>query len=294
MSSTGVESSFEKTKQQQQQREILKNKLIQWGQRTDRGFTANANDQKNVRQIVFELAKYNDSTQQPACPYYYKGNDSHIKEDNNNYNNSTIQGKWTLIFTDAPDITGLKTNNNQNPFVELGRIGQDCCQPPIIANVIEWKAPEWIESSPWVPPFLKGPQRMQRADSGRSKRPRILQKVLTKGKATASNPSLVKLDIVGLQIIAPDNSSNGDDNDNNNTPQSSRRRTLQQAIAQNGLIAGLVQQWPIDWHGPQQQQSLPLGEFEILFLDETMRITRTGQNYIAVNTRITNPAAEWF
>ena len=37
---------------------------------------------------------------------------------------------------------------------------------------------------------------------------------------------------------------------------------------------------------------LRFGTFEILYLDEEMRIIRTGQNYLAVNTRIRDD--EWF
>ena len=239
----------------QQRREALKQELMRWSEQTERGFRATSSEQGTVKDIIFELAKYNP-TESPATAYYENGMAS---------NRTSLAGKWTLIFTDAPDITGLESNN---PFVELGRIGQEC-EPPTIANVIEWKAPEWVDNSPLVPSFLKGQQNANDR--------RIIQKVVTQGKASPRNPSLVNLDVAGLKVEASKRESSG--------------TGFQESIEQRGLIAGLLEQRPLDLQGPLKA---PFGTFEIIYLDDTMRITRTGQNFFAVNRRIQDGDEEWF
>jgi hypothetical protein len=39
--------------------------------------------------------------------------------------------------------------------------------------------------------------------------------------------------------------------------------------------------------------TLPFGRFQILYLDDELRIVRTGQNFVAVNRRL-NASEEWF
>jgi len=57
------------------------------------------------------------------------------------------------------------------------------------------------------------------------------------------------------------------------------------------LIANLLKQRPVDLVNPNS--ALPFGTFEVLYLDDTMRATQTGQNFVAVNTRLTADEA-WF
>ena len=52
--------------------------------------------------------------------------------------------------------------------------------------------------------------------------------------------------------------------------------------------AGLLEGNPVNLRGPLQA---PFGRFEILYLDDDMRITRTNQGFIAVNSRDAN---DWF
>merc|ERR1711935_241386 len=98
----------------------------------------------------------------------------------------SISGKWTLIYTDAPDITGLDTSRNPFSTATLGRIGQDC-NPPFVKNVIEWKRPSWASSLPF---------------SG-NENSRILQKVVTSASASPDKPNLVNLKIAGLELETP-------------------------------------------------------------------------------------------
>ena len=218
------------------QAELLKQELVTWGTKTKRGFQASRKERQQVRKVIDKLAQLNP-TPEPAAAYYTTA-DSNVTV--------SLQGKWTLLYTDAPDITSLE---NPNPLVELGRIGQEC-NPPTIANVIEWKAPAWTQSNPLV-----------------GENARLLQKVVTQGKADPSRPAKVQLDIAGLQIQAPTTSDSS-----------------------NPLLS-LLKSRPVDLRGPWQ---LPFGEFELLYLDDHFRVTRTGQNYIAVNQRIPSDEEPWF
>ena len=53
-----------------------------------------------------------------------------------------LDGDWLLLYTDAPDITGL---SNSGPFVRLNRIGQSIdAAGGKIQNVIEYTGREWL------------------------------------------------------------------------------------------------------------------------------------------------------
>ena len=168
-------------------------------------------------------------------------------------NRSTLAGKWTLIYTDAPDITSLDI---EGPFstAKLGRIGQEC-NPPTIKNVIEWTRPDW-------PSFLPF--------SGKESS-RVLQKVCCEGTASKDNPLAVDLKLVGLEISGEDGAA--DDNIN--------------PFRSNGP-ATLLEKNPVNLKGPL---SAPFGKFEIIYLDDDMRITKTYQGFYAVNIR---ENTEWF
>lgn len=228
--------------------EKIKNDLLELGEKTKRGFQANNSEKKRARELVFELAMFNP-TEDAASPYY-----EHPDETNPPL--YSVEGNWTLVFTDAPDITTL----DQNLLAELGRIGQEC-RRPYIKNVIEWKRPQWAAALPF---------------SG-SEESRVIQKVITKAKSDRSRPMVVDLRLSGLEITTP-----GDE--------SLKTGDLQKSIQQNGLIAGIIQASPLKWMGPADA---PFGEFEFLYVDEEIRVTKTGQNYIAVNKRI-QPGEEWF
>ena len=171
---------------------------------------------------------------------------------------STLVGKWTLMYTDAPDITSL----DGGPFAtaKLGRIGQEC-NPPSIKNVIEWMRPDWASSLPFFA-----------SDDGSS---RVLQKVCCEGSATEQNPSTVDLKLVGLEFLGMKESDSDDG----------------KSGGFNSVLGGpaaLLKRNPVKLKGPI---TAPFGKFDILYLDDDMRITKTYQGYIAINIREDNP---WF
>lgn len=234
---------------------VIIQKLRELAERTNRGFQASSTDRRQAREIAFSLEKLNP-TAEPAAAYY-EGNAPTEEV------GPSVCGKWTLIFTDAPDITGLDTSRNPFSTASLGRIGQDC-NPPFVKNVIEWKRPSWAGSLPF---------------SG-NENSRVLQKVVTSASASPNKPNLVNLKIAGLELETPGQQnefSAGDDD-------------VASRIQKDGLLAGLLSSYPIDLKGPLNP---PFGQFRILYLDDNLRITLTSQNYIAVNTRCEKDE-EWF
>jgi hypothetical protein len=146
---------------------FLKNEILEISKQTKRGFAASFRDQERARELIFELAKYNP-TPEPATPYYPNAPTDFVTS------GTTLAGKWTLVYTDAPDITGLESPQQQRGFLSLpatanlGRIGQECV-PPLIQNVIEWQRPEWASDLPLFSGYT-----------------RILQKVLTQASVDPS------------------------------------------------------------------------------------------------------------
>jgi PAP_fibrillin len=295
-----VESDSQQQQQQQQQqqeqeqrKEIetresivmkLRQELIDLGQRTERGFRASRSDRERAGSIIFDLAQYS-SVREPASMYYNNDNEkqqftssttdySALPDDTVLETVPSLQGQWTLIYTDAPDITSL---GQPSPFVELGRIGQDCSQPPYISNIIEWLSPTWASNVPIL--------------VGKSKNSaRILQKVVTTGRAVPASPTVVDLSVAGLQLATKSTALPSLDTGNTG---------LREAIEQDGLIVGLLQQQQgtgssgVDLLRLEKSQQPPFGSFEILYLDDDFRITKTNRNHFAVNLRVC-PGEEWF
>ncbi len=145
-------ASLDNTGEQQLQkfeenrRPELKRELKTCGEKTDRGFRASSEEQNKIRRTIFQLAARNP-TSAPAEAYFSLAPN---KSGPSKSASSTflLKGKWTLIFTDAPDITSLK--NPLNPLADLARIGQEC-DPPTITNVIEGKAPVWVNNYIIIP-----------------------------------------------------------------------------------------------------------------------------------------------
>lgn len=255
----------------------LKEELFKCAERLNRGFQATKNERDQVKDLIFQLAPLNP-TKEPASPYYENASKmvaatsstsgSGTSEDASK--SCTLSGKWTLIYTDAPDITGLDTSRNPLSTSELGRIGQEC-SPPYIKNVIEWKRPEWARSLPF---------------SG-SDETRILQKVVTSASASPEKPRIVNLKVAGLELEAGSSTNGGGGDDDSSSPATS---DLSSRIEKDGLIAGLLSANPVDLKGPLNP---PFGQFEVLYLDDELRIIKTYQNYLAVNRRIPK-GEEWF
>lgn len=227
----------------------LQKELLQLATATNRGFTASQQERKLAREIIYNLADCNP-TLEPASPFY----NSTIPTDNASH--PTLAGKWTLVYTDAPDITGLDAGG---PFAtaKLGRIGQEC-KSPYIKNVIEWQRPDWAELLPF---------------SGTDDS-RVLQKVVTEASASPDKPLLVNLKLAGFEVTSP--SSN------------STMTSFQEEIEKVGLPAAWFSRNPIKIQGPL---TAPFGQFEVLYLDDEFRIILTGQNFLAVNIR---NEQDWF
>ena len=237
---------------------MLKAELLTIAGKTNRGFRASRNEQSRIKEIIFQLRSLNP-TVEPASSYY-EGAASSVASDNN-----TLAGKWTLLYTDAPDITSLDTSQLPFSTAQLGRIGQEC-SPPYIKNVIEWKRPDWARNLPFT----------GSDDSG------ILQKVVTSATASPDMPRIVNLKVAGLELLSAGRSSS--------SSTSSMGADLPSRIREDGIIGGLLGANPVDLKGPWNP---PFGQFEILYLDKEFRIIKTYQNYLAVNRRI-KPGEEWF
>lgn len=231
---------------------VLIEKLVYLALTTNRGFQASTAERRRARDLIFSLERLNP-TLEPASAYYA---DDCRRPDTLGV--PTISGKWTLIYTDAPDITSLDTTRNPFSTAKLGRIGQDC-NPPYVKNVIEWMRPNWASALP-----LSG-----------SEETRVLQKVVTSASATPEKPNVVNLKIAGLELVSPNNTSGGG---------------FSNRIQKDGIIAGLISSNPVDLKGPLNP---PFGQFKILYLDDEVRITLTSQYNVAVNRRC-NENEEWF
>lgn len=235
------------------QQQQLKDDLVALATSTRRGFSASRKDRDEAKNIINKLSELSPS-KEPAAAYYTTSSDA---QDRSEDTVPSLAGKWTLIYTDAPDITSLDAPLS---IQKLGRIGQEC-NPPLIKNVIEWKRPAWASALPF-----SGDE-----DS------RILQKVITEGSSTPVDNPTVDLKLVGLEISG----TNGDGRmDETNSG-------LMKLL--NGPAA-LFEQNPIKLQGPLKG---PFGKFDILYLDDEMRITKTYQGFYAVNIR-QEKEDEWF
>jgi len=261
----------------------LKEKLLKTAEKTNRGFSSTRDERRKASDIVKQLASQNP-TQEPASSYYSSSNDS-----NANTNMNTIAGKWRLVYTDAPDITSLDTTSSSSIFqplraATLGRIGQECIpEENSIKNVIEWKRPDWISSLP-VPS-----QTNKNNNNDGTAQSRVLQKVCCQAMADSSEPKIVKLTLIGLDLVGKVEDGTESEEasiDNSNTIWSSFSNSITKQVRDGP--ARILSKNPLELRGPLK---LPFGQFEILFLDRDMRIIKTGQGYLAVNIREED---DWF
>jgi len=242
-----------------------KNELLSLAKLTKRGFDATNSQKKLARDLIDSLAKYNPSDE-PAAAYYpsriLKDGEGNIVEATNTTSDMSLVGKWTLIYTDAPDITSL---DRSGPFAaaKLGRIGQEC-YPPFIKNVIEWTKPDWAKS---VPDMFK----WGKDDS------RVLQKVCCEATANKDNPRIVDLQIVGLDLLGF-----------GGTTIEEKEKPQEKAQALQAGPASYLEENPLELRGPLKA---PFGRFEVLYLDHDIRIIKTSQGFVAVNKRET---VDWF
>mmetsp|Transcript_1033 Transcript_1033/g.2243 ORF Transcript_1033/g.2243 Transcript_1033/m.2243 type:complete len:380 (-) Transcript_1033:114-1253(-) len=256
----------------------LKQELYDLASKTNRGFTANAMERRAVSEIVFDLARFNQS-REPAQDYYHDGRGVNSGSGNgsgsgSNMPSNSVKGKWQLIYTDAPDIVSLDSSKNPFSTAKLGRIGQEC-SPPYIKNVIEWFRPDWAKDLPY---------------SGTDES-RVLQKVVTAASATPTKPMVVDLKVAGFELEAGMDVDDDHHDHHDGLTTAKDNNDWMSRIRKDGLPAGLLSLNPVDLKGPMNP--LPFGQFEILYLDEEVRMIRTGQNYLAVNRRL-KQEEEWF
>jgi PAP_fibrillin len=245
-------------------RDALKEELMEISRQSSRGFQATRSQRQRATAILEDLCRLNPS-QNPARDYYPNPEDGGSSPPS-----SSLCGKWTLIYTDAPDIVGLGA---PNVLSELGRIGQEC-DPPFIKNVIEWKRPSW--STDLLSSLLP-------SVGGSALPKRILQKVITKARASPDEPLRVQLDVAGLQVSFDDEAT-----------RSSKERSWNEGattMQARGLLGSYLPNSIIDVQGPL---SLPFGEFRVLYLDDAFRAIRTFQGFVAVNARIRSADDAWF
>jgi hypothetical protein len=240
-------------------RRAWKEKIRAVAFRTRAGFDATATDRQRMTYLIQQLAICNP-TAEPAATYYATSSSS-IPTDSTS---PTLAGKWTLIYTDAPDILSLANGGGGG---QLDAIGQECA-PPYIRNVIAWRRPAWASM-------------LARGDEDNNNNnysdPRLLQKVVTQASATPDEPTRVNLVLQGLEFSAAENPSK----------------------AENVEETRAATPWPMNWLLSQKSlqlsgpASLPFGSFTILYLDDELRIVRTNSGYYAMNERNT-AATEWF
>jgi hypothetical protein len=224
--------------------------------RTKAGFDATATDRQRMTYLIEQLAAYNP-TAAPAASYYSTSDSS--SSSNTPPTSPTLAGKWTLVYTDAPDILSLADGGGGPLGGKLEAIGQECA-PPYIRNVIAWRRPAWAS--------------VVLGDDDDSDG-RVLQKVVTQASATPDQPCRVNLVLKGLEFSA-DNTSEAEEEETRSTEKSSPWP--------NWLSQ------PLKLSGPA---SLPFGSFTIMYLDDELRIVRTNQGYYAMNERNTDATA-WF
>ncbi len=280
-----------------QQRQALKLSLMFQAQDVKRGFDATNEQRKEISKVIQQLASLNP-TKEPAAAYYetIKSNamgDNDDQGQDGRQSAPSLSGKWTLIYTDAPDITGLDPSASAAaslippppPSAKLGRIGQQCnAGEKTIKNIIEWKRPDWLGN------ILNGAAAASTDDSSNS---RVLQKVVCEASASPERPFVVDLTLVGFELVGETAPGGSSSSGGGGGASSSSEKTKLPGLASFSSIlnegpASILSKIPISLRGPLKA---PFGKFEIQYLDEEIRIVKTGQGYYAVNLRESQP---WF
>jgi hypothetical protein len=170
----------------------------------------------------------------------------------------------------------------------LGRIGQECdADQNTILNIIEWKRPDWLGNI--LNKSKTGNQ--QNGDNGDDidyNKNRVLQKVVCEAIASPDKPFVVDLKLVGFELIGEtdDSLTSSDTKGSIGFPSLPGFPPLDSILNQGP--AAILSKNPVSLRGPLKA---PFGMFEVQYLDEEMRIIKTGQGYYAVNVRESEP---WF
>jgi len=300
-----------------QQRQILKLSLLFQAQGTKRGFQATSSEREEISSIISQLAALNP-TSQPAAAYYATNTrptstDSGTDTETETGTNNMISGKWTLQYTNAPDITSLDPTLSNNdggilnlipappPLSKLARIGQECdAIAGTITNIIEWRQPDWfsqaisgidIDTEANSNSGARTENKDARAVPSSSSGPRVLQKIICEATADPSRPFQVDLQLAGFELVGETETDTEEGEGEGESSQSSSNNPsilnpfgfpLPNLNMLKEGPAALLKKNPVKLRGPLKA---PFGKFEILYLDEDMRIIQTGQGYFAVNVR---------
>ena len=236
---------------------------------TGSGFRAAASERARMKELVDTLSASPTKAPEPANCFYPA--EVRPAPESSPF---TLRGRWKLIYTDAPDITGLAAQ--AGPLGELARVGQECGEDSI-ANVITWQPRGYLRgeaspSSSFSSPF----ERPRGTAEGAGERfalpsppplPSFLtslvasdaleQRVCLKATAEPSQPARVNLFVDGIDLVP--------------------KRIL--GVTPSGAAGeGLSLRGPFSG-------SLPFGSFDVLYLDATLRVVRTVQGYLAINVR---------
>ena len=217
---------------------LSKAELLKLGESTNRGMSSSAGEKRRATEILESLSS---SVSRPS-----------------GYNLDQQVGKWTLVYTDAPDITSL----DKTPGGQLGRIGNEITEEGVVKNVIEWLRPRWVDRIP-VPSAFR---RALLGSSSDEANGRFLQKVVTKGKSREGEEEFVDLKVAGVEGYAE-----GADDD---LP----------------FILQRTKDQPIDIKGLAE---LPFGSFETKYLQDGIRIVKTNAGHWAVSVKNDDSSA-WF
>ena len=112
---------------------------------TGAGFQATSAERAEMQRLVDALSACNP-TSEPAAAFYPP--DLRSDADGNGAG-ATLRGRWRLIYSDAPDITGLA--RQAPPLGELVRVGQEC-GGDTIANVITYRPSGWLRGEEGAAP----------------------------------------------------------------------------------------------------------------------------------------------
>ena len=202
----------------------VKARLMQLVEPLDRGFGASEDAKQQVRQVLGELEALGPSViAAERVPM--------------------LQGRWRLVFSDAPDI--VRNTMPLGPLSAVGEIRQEIGAPDMggtfeIANIIEVLPPEAVRAIGSLPVGNDSTE----------------QRVLLDAQAAAPPSSRVELTLRGSEL---------------------RPKTLL-GQALDGILP------PLRLQGPKAL-ALPFGSFDIIYVDDTLRVVRTNQGYWGVNVR---------
>lgn len=178
-----------------EERQELKFRAYQLSIDAERGFRATPQQAKEMRSIIERLTELNP-TMEPAWSYYGKRNpltrqlymslaNEKGKQEDENEDLASLEGKWILTYTNVPSIVSLARDSQLWGLAKLGRIGQECTPFPdyTVRTIIEWKRPDWVQDME-----TNLPEGVSRLLFGKAESS-VLQKTTLRARATPDDPT---------------------------------------------------------------------------------------------------------